>query len=89
VRPEFYWDRDGRMTGAEQFVKALTTTLEYKVSWPFAWTNVILRVEHRFDESTGVGGGFFKDGEVSPGVPRLTPRQNLLTFAALWTFDSP
>jgi Putative beta-barrel porin-2, OmpL-like. bbp2 len=89
VRPEFYWDRDGRMTGAEQFVKALTTTLEYKVPWPYAWTNVILRVEYRFDESTGVGGGFFKDGEVSPGVLKLTPQRHALTFAAIWTFDSP
>ena len=89
VRPEFYWDRHGRLTGAEQFVKAVTTTLEYKVAWPYAWTNVILRVEYRFDESTGVGGGFFKDGEVSPGVLKLTPGRHALTFAAIWTFDSP
>src|SRR5262249_29735103 len=31
VRPEVYWDRDGRTTGFAQTVKANTTTLEYRV----------------------------------------------------------
>lgn len=87
VRPEFYWDRNGRWTGNEQFVKAMTTTLEYK--YPFGWTNTALRLEHRYDESTGVQGGFFKRGEVRSGVPGLTREQHLLILALLWTFDSP
>jgi hypothetical protein len=33
VRPEFYWDRNGLMTGTEQLVKAVTTTAEYKVPY--------------------------------------------------------
>jgi len=49
---------------------------------------MLLRVEYRFDESTG-GGGFFKDGAVSPGALKLMLRQHLLAFAAIWTFDSP
>lgn len=87
VRPEFYWDRNGRLTGFEQFVKAMTTTLEYRC--PYRWTNTILRLEHRYDESTGVGGGFYKGNEISPGVIGLTPAQHLLIFSAIWTFDSP
>ena len=87
VRPEFYWDRNGRLTGFEQFVKAVTTTLEYRA--PSQWTNAILRLEHRFDESTGVGGGFFKGHEISPGVIGLTAAQHLLIFSAIMTFDSP
>jgi hypothetical protein len=87
VRPEFYWDRNGRLTGSEQFVKAMTTTLEYKM--PYQWTNTILRLEHRFDESRGVGGGFFKGNEISPGVIGLTPSQHMLIFSVIWTFDSP
>jgi putative OmpL-like beta-barrel porin-2 len=87
IRPEFYWDRNGRLTGFEQFVKAFTTTLEYRV--PYQWTTTILRLEHRFDESRGAGGGFFKDGEVQPGVVGLTPSQHMLVFSAIWTFDSP
>ncbi len=87
VRPEFYWDRNGRLTGFEQFVKAVTTTLEHRVS--STWTNTILRLEHRFDESTGIGGGFFKGNEIRPGIIGLTVAQHLLIFAAIWTFDSP
>ncbi len=87
VRPEFYWDRNGRLTGFEQFVKAVTTTLGYRV--PYKWTNAILRLEHRFDESTGVGGGFFKGNEIGPGVIGRTAAQHLLIFSAVVTFDSP
>jgi hypothetical protein len=87
VRPEFYWDRNGRWTGFQQFVKAITTTLEYKV--PYRWTNTRLRVEYRYDESTGKQGGFFTGGQISPGVIGLTPGQNLLIIGLLWTFDSP
>ena len=87
LRPEFYWDRNGRWTGNEQFVKAMTTTLEYAV--PFGWTKTRIRAEYRWDESTGAGGGFFKDGDVAPGTPGLTASQHLLLLALLCTFDSP
>ncbi len=87
VRPEFYWDRNGRWTGSEQFVKAVTSTIEYRI--PYKWTNTTLRLEHRWDESTGAGGGFFRRGEVQPGVLSLTPNQHLVLLGILWTFDSP
>ena len=87
VRPEFYWDRNGRWTGNEQFVKAVTTTAEYK--FPYKWTNTMLRLEYRYDESTGAAGGFFTKNQISPGVIALTPSQHLLLLGLLWTFDSP
>jgi hypothetical protein len=87
VRPELYWDRNGRLTGAEQFIKAVTTTLEYK--FPVAFTIARLRFEYRYDDSTGQQGGFFKGGEVSPGVPGLAQSRHLLIGAILWTYDSP
>ncbi|HEY6085657.1 MAG TPA: outer membrane beta-barrel protein [Nitrospira sp.] len=87
VRPEFYWDRNGRWTGFEQFVKAITTTAEYK--FPYRWTNTIVRLEYRYDESTGAQGGFFTRNQISPGVIGLTPGQQLLLLGILWTFDSP
>jgi Putative beta-barrel porin-2, OmpL-like. bbp2 len=87
LRPEFYWDRNGRLTGSEQFITAVTTTVEYRM--PYRWTNTILRMEYRFDESRGPGGGFFKGGEIGPGVVGLTPAQHMLIFSAIWTFDSP
>ncbi len=86
VRPEFAWDRDGRWTLFEQTIKAITTTLEYRI--PYRRTNTILRLEHRYDDSRGPAGGFFKNGEVPPGVIGLTPTQHLLILGLLVTFDS-
>ena len=87
VRPEFYWDRNGQWTGNQQFVRAITNTVEYKI--PYKWTNTLLRLEYRYDESTGKQGGFFTNGNFANGQPRLTPGQNLLIFSLLWYFDSP
>jgi hypothetical protein len=86
VRPEVYWDRDARLTGFRQTVKANTTTLEYRV--PYRQGTAIVRLEHRIDDSRGSGGGFFQDGELSPGVIRLTPTQNLLILGIILTLDS-
>jgi hypothetical protein len=86
VRPEFYWDRNGRLTGNEQFVKAVTSTVEYRL--PLAQTTSLFRLEYRFDESTGAQGGFFKRGDVSPGVPGLTASQHLLMLSIILAFDS-
>ena len=86
VRPEVYWDRDGRTTGFAQTVKANTTSLEYRI--PYRQASAILRLEHRIDDSRGPNGGFFTDGESSPGIVLLTPTQNLLIVGVILTFDS-
>jgi len=85
VRPEFAWDSEGRWTTFDQSVKALTSTLEYR--YPFHQAQGILRLEYRYDHSTGPDGGFFDDGEVQPGVVGLTPGQHLLVFGLIFTFD--
>ena len=85
VRPEVFWDRDGRWTLARQTVKAFTSTLEYRV--PYRGTNTIMRLEHRWDDSRGREGGFFRSREVSPGVVGLTPGQHLLVFGLIFTMD--
>ncbi|GAC1633451.1 MAG: hypothetical protein NVS9B14_08240 [Candidatus Acidiferrum sp.] len=84
LRPEFAWDRDGRWTGFPQTIKAVTSTVEYRL--PYRWTTTILRLEYRYDDSRGKTGGFFKDGQVSPGE-ELTPTQHLLTFGLIWTIQ--
>jgi hypothetical protein len=86
VRPEVYWDRDGRVTGFPQTVKANTTTLEYRV--PYHDFTGIFRLEHRIDDSRGPQGGFFRGGEIAPGVVGVTPTQNLLILGVILTFDS-
>jgi Putative beta-barrel porin-2, OmpL-like. bbp2 len=86
IRPEVYWDRDGRTTGFRQTVKANTTTFEYRV--PYHKASAILWLEHRIDDSRGPEGGFFNDGTLRPGVVGLTPTQNLLSVGVILTFDS-
>jgi len=80
IRPEVYWDRDGRTTLFRQTVKANTTTLEYRI--PYRSSATILRLEHRIDDSRGAEGGFFRDGN-----DQLTPTQNLFILAAIFTLD--
>jgi Putative beta-barrel porin-2, OmpL-like. bbp2 len=80
LRPEVAWDSEGRWTGFPQTVKAFTSTLEYRVLYRQA--TAIFRVEHRFDDSRGPGGGFFRGP-----ANGLTPSQHLLIFAAIFTFD--
>jgi hypothetical protein len=84
---ELYYDPNGTMTGARQFIKAVTTTAEYQV--PVAATITRFRLEYRYDDSTGSQGGFFRNGEISPGVVGLVQAQHLLIAAILWSYDSP
>ncbi len=85
-RPEFFWDPDGRLTGFDQLIASNTESLEYR--WPFRRWNTIVRLEHRFDNSRGPGGGFFADHYLSPGVVALTPSQNTLILGLIISFDS-
>lgn len=85
LRPELYWDRTGRISGSEQLLKAMTTTLEYK--WTHTWQAALLRLEHRYDESSGGGGGFFNRGEISPGVIGLAQTQHLMLISVVWVLD--
>jgi hypothetical protein len=86
VRPELFWDRNGRMTESRQLIWAVTGTLEYERHMgPQAW---ISRLEYRYDDSTGKEGGFFKGGDLRDGVPRLTRSQHLLLFSIVLAFDS-
>jgi hypothetical protein len=85
IRPEFFWDRNGRWTLARQTVKAITSTLEYRI--PYRQGNAILRLEHRYDDSRGSDGGFFRGAELAPGVIGLTPTQHLLILGVIFTLD--
>jgi len=87
VRPEVARDSAGRWTGYEQTITAVTTTVEYRI--PYRWANALVRLEHRFDDSRGAGGGFFNGGELSPGVVGLKPTQHLLILGLIVTWDSP
>lgn len=82
LRPEIYWDGDGRLTGSRQLIKAVTATVEYKV--PVGLASVALRTEYRFDDSSGKQGGFFRSLDSNAG---LIGDQHLLLFSCLLTLD--
>ncbi len=85
VRPEFFWDPSGRWTLASQTVKAITSTLEYRI--PYRQTTTIVRLEHRYDDSRGPEGGFYRGADAAMGVPGLTPTQHLLILGVIFSFD--
>lgn len=88
VRPEVYWDRTGRITGSEQVIKAVTATGEYKVQQGAVLPGLTVRLEYRYDESTGAGGGWYR-GTAAPATatPGLAREQHLLILGLLGTFD--
>lgn len=87
VRPEHAWDSTGRWTAYEQSITAITTTLEYRV--PYRSANAMVRLEHRFDDSRGTGGGFFTGRELGPGIGGVKPTQHLVILGLIVTVDSP
>lgn len=80
IRPELYWDRDGRTTGFRQTVVANTAMVEYRVR--FRDASAIVRLEQRVDYSRGREGGFFYGDD-----NRLVPRQHIVVLALILTFD--
>jgi hypothetical protein len=86
-RPEFFWDPDGLITGAEQLIWAVTGTIAYRAR-VFSKNTLTAKLEYRFDRSTGSGGGFFTGQQFTPGVPQLTPNQQLLILGLTWAYDS-
>ncbi|NJL17963.1 MAG: outer membrane beta-barrel protein [Nitrospira sp.] len=85
LRPEFYWDRNARISGSEQFITAVTSTCEYR--WNLGSHTVLGRLEHRYDDSRGVEGGFFSGDVIGPRRIGLTPGQHLVFFSLIWFFD--
>lgn len=86
VRPEVFWDSAGRWTLSRQTVKAVTTSLEYRI--PYRSVRTVLRLEHRYDDSRGPEGGFFRGAELSGGGVALTPGQHLVILGVIFSMDS-
>jgi len=81
LRPEFFRDDHGLMTGGEQTLRAYTATLKYEVQ-PARHNRLVATLEIRTDRSTGDGGGFYEGPE-----NELVGNQNLVLLGLLWSFD--
>lgn len=82
VRPEFFRDSDGLMTGVRQKIYAITGSLEYRLS-PIEMNVLSARLEYRFDRSTGPDGGFYE----GPGNV-LVANQHLVIASVMLLFDT-
>lgn len=80
LRPEFFRDNYGLITGGEQLIRAFSATLKYEFL-PARDNRLVATLEARADRSTGNGGGFY-DGADN----ELVENQNLVLVGLLWSF---
>ena len=71
---------------AAPLLETVTATVEHRT--PVGIGETILRLEYRFDESTGPQGGFYKKVDDPGEMSGLTAAQHLLIFSAIWTFSA-
>jgi len=83
IRPEFYHDADGIISGAKQNIMAVTSTIGYNFIANSSCNTLVGKVEYRYDRSTGPEGGFYKGSE-----NYLVADQNTLFLSLVWRFDS-
>jgi hypothetical protein len=83
VRPEFYNDSDGVISGEKQNIWAVTASISYNILPDNAFHDLISKQEYRYDRSTGPEGGFYKGSD-----NHLTPIQNTLFLSLVWRLRS-
>ena len=80
IRPEFFSDGDGLISGNRQDIWAITVGTDYRPATK-KLGDLAFRLEYRFDQSNGPDGGFFEgDDNV------LVPEQHLFIAAINWEF---
>ena len=80
LRPEFYSDPEGQISGAKQFIQAYTGTIKYQLS--LRHHRIVGVFEARYDRSTGDAGGFYEGPDNT-----LVPSQSLVLLGLLWSFE--
>jgi hypothetical protein len=81
LRPELFWDRDGRMYGVPQALVAGTFTNNFRVL-----DNLLLRLEYRYDHATSGDGFFYRGAAIADGGPGLARGQHTVFFAVAGVF---
>ena len=81
LRPEWFWDRDGRMFGVRQHLLAGTYTNDVRLA-----ENLLLRVEYRYDRSISEGGFFYRGPAITSDATGLGFDQHAVFFAIAGVF---
>jgi len=81
ARPEWFWDRDGRIFGVRQHLIAGTYTNDVRVA-----ENLLIRVEYRYDRSISQSGYFYRGAAITDGAAGLGFDQHTIYFAIAGVF---
>lgn len=76
VRPEAWWDRDGRIFGVPQWLASGTGTISLRL-----YDHVLVRTEYRYDRSTASDGFFYAGPATNGDALGLADEQHTLMFA--------
>ena len=82
LRPELFWDRDGRMFGVPQTLVSGAFTNNFRV-----FNNLLLRAEYRYDHSTNRHGFFYRGGAIADDATGLARGQHTLFFSVAGVFS--
>lgn len=81
LRPELFWDRDGRIFGVPQALAAATFTNTVRVL-----NNLLLRAEYRYDWSSSPAGFFYRHDAIADGAPGLARQQHTVFVSITGVF---
>jgi hypothetical protein len=81
LRPEFFWDRDGRIFGVPQNLVSGAFTNNFRV-----FNNLLLRVEYRYDWSSNASGFFYRGAAIADDAVGLARQQHTVFFSVAGVF---
>jgi len=81
LRPEFFWDRDGRIFGVPQALVSGTFTNNLRL-----FDNLLLRLEYRYDGSSSAAGFFYRDDAIADDAVGLARQQHTVFFSIAGVF---
>ena len=85
ARPEFFWDRNGRIfneSDRDDWLIAGTFTNDFRL-----WGALLLRVEYRYDHSTAPHGFFYRGPAITDTAPGLSHDQHSVIFNFIGYFE--
>jgi hypothetical protein len=81
LRPELFWDRDGRIYGVPQTLASAAFTNNFRV-----FNNLLIRLEYRYDWSSSRAGFFYRDDAIRDDGPGLARQQHTVFLSVAGVF---
>ena len=81
LRPEFFWDRDGRIFGVPQTLASAAFTNNFRLL-----DSLLLRLEYRYDWSSSRAGFFYRQQAIADDAPGLARQQHTIFLSIAGVF---